>query len=328
MCKNVCVKKKVHRGTLHEMVKNDANKCAKQIETNKALPSTITSPTSSVSNRQQCGDIVDNRHVTSISNRSANKYTEVQQPDECDNDAGKPLSKMDLIKKFDSKYKQSEQTIDNKASQLQRASFHEETQKTNVIPDEVENDENIQNSNNEEINDVEITRDAESTSVANNNYKNGNNTTYGSNANANGNDSIPPKPLPRTSRNNSVSSLSSEQSVSISSNPIEECNVRPVAKPRTTTTTSYKVQHFSDTSFDFFFVYTNSFVLHQSFLFFRLKSVHFVYFLTRLFISSCGFSLVCVDFFFNIFGWFYFYIGLFIGFGFIFCVFCPFFFYI
>lgn len=246
-------KKKVHRGTLHEMIKNEANKSAKQIETNKAPASTITAPTSSVTNRPQCGDIVDNRHVTSISNRSA-KYSEVQQPDECDNDAGKPLSKMDLIKKFDSKYKQTEQTIDNKQSQ--RASFHEESQKTNVIPDEVENDENIQNSNNEEINDVETTRDVESTSVANNNYKNGNSTTYGSNAN--GNDIVPPKPLPRTSRNNSVSSLSSEQSVSISSNPIEDCNVRPVAKPRTTTTTSYKVQHFSDTSFVLFFLYTQT----------------------------------------------------------------------
>ncbi|XP_055297262.1 coronin-7 isoform X7 [Sitodiplosis mosellana] len=223
----------VHRGTLHEMIKNDANKCAKQIEIKP--PSTLTASASSV-NRQQSNDNVDNRHATSISNRPLNKYSEVQQPDDYDNDAGKPLSKMDLIKKFDSKYKQSE-SIDNK--QQQRASFHEESQKTNVIPDEVENDENIQNSNNEEISDVESARDAESTSVANNNYKNGN-ITCGSNANANGNDIVPPKPLPRTSRNNSVSSLSSEHSVSISSNPIEESNVRPIAKPRTTTTTSYK----------------------------------------------------------------------------------------
>lgn len=242
---------KIHRGTLHEMIKNDANKCAKQTEI-KATP--VTAPASSV-NRQQSSDNVDNRHAitTSIQSRSTNKFSEVQQQEDYDNDSNKPLSKMDLIKKFDSKYKQSE-PVDNKQSQ-QRSSFHEDSQKTQTIPDEVENDENIQNSNSEEISDVETTTrqssESESTTVANNNYKNGN-ITYGTNAN--GNDIIPPKPLPRTSRNNSVSSLSSEHSISISSNPIEETTVRPVAKPRTTTT-SYKVQHHRLFFYFFFFLH-------------------------------------------------------------------------
>lgn len=218
---------KVHRGTLHEMIKNDANKCAKQIETK--APATAPS-----SLRQQCSD-VDNRQTHTTNQRTANKYSEVD-----DNDSAKPLSKLDLIKKFDSKYQQSE-SVDNKPvdnKQSHRSSY-EESQTFSTVPDEVENDENIQNSNSEERLDIEIGgrfSESESTTVANNNHKNGN--AYG--GNANGNDSIPPKPLPRTSRNNSVSSLSSEHGISIA-NPIEETG-RPVAKPRTTTT-SYKVQH-------------------------------------------------------------------------------------
>lgn len=295
--------KKVHRGTLHEMIKNDANKCAKQTETKAQA---VAAPASSAINRTQSNDNVDNRHAISTSQRAANKYSEVQPQDDYENDSGKPLSKMDLIKKFDSKYKQSE-PVDNKPSQ-QRSSFHEESQKTNTIPDEVENDENIQNSNNEEINDVEQTtrrsNESESTTVANNNYKNGN-TTYGSgaNANANGNDIIPPKPLPRTSRNNSVSSLSSEHSISISSNPIEDSTVRPVAKPRTTTT-SYKVQSTTDT---FYFTIT---------------------FCTTRFCFSCAFvfcshthTCFCCTFYRCICCWLVFYVWFLIGFGFIFCIF-------
>lgn len=212
------------------MIKNDANKCAKQIETK--VPVTTTAQSSL---RQQSSD-VDNRQThTTIQRSTANKYNEVD-----DNDSAKPLSKLDLIKKFDSKYKASE-SVDNKQS---HRSSYEESQKFNTVPDEVENDENIQNSNSEEVHDVEITSrfsDTESSTVANNNHNNGN--TYGANANANGNETIPPKPLPRTSRNNSVSSLSSEHSISIA-NPIEESG-RPVAKPRTTTT-SYKVQHLTN----------------------------------------------------------------------------------
>lgn len=217
----ITTRSKVHRGTLHEMIKNDANKCAKQIE----IKSPVTPAPTSL--RQQSSEI-DNRHAIQ---KPVNKYNEVD-----DNDVvTKPLSKMDLIKKFDSKYKQQSDSVDNKQS---IRSNYNENQTKNTIPDEIENDENIQNSNNEENSDVDThsrSSESESTTVAKyNNYNNGN--TYGSN----GNEVVPPKPLPRTSRNNSVSSLSSEQGISIS-NPIEEI-ARPVAKPRTTTT-SYKVQH-------------------------------------------------------------------------------------
>lgn len=217
------------------MIKNDANKCAKQIHETKSTSVT----TASVTLRQQTSDI-DNRHAIQ---KSVNKYNEVD-----DNDSvGKPLSKKDLIKKFDIKYNQPNNTVDNKQSH--RTSYAEDSQNINPIDvDEVENDENIQNSNNEEINVTELrnrpANDAvvESTTVANNNYKNGNTLS----GNGNGNEMIPPKPLPRTSRNNSVSSLSSEHSISISNIVVVEETTnaaRPVAKPRTTTTTSYKVQH-------------------------------------------------------------------------------------
>lgn len=216
---------KVHRGTLHEMIKNNANKCAKQSEIK------VSAVSASVSVRQQTSE-VDNRHaLSSTIQKTANKYNESTDGND---QSGKPLSKKDLIKKFDSKYNKSE-SIDNKQSH--RTSY-EESQKIATVLDDVENDENIQNSNNEEINDVDCSKNPsiESESTANNNYKNGNIAG----ANANGNEVVPPKPLPRTSRNNSVSSISSEHSISIS-NAIEE-TARPVAKPRTTAT-SYKVQH-------------------------------------------------------------------------------------
>lgn len=205
------------------MIKNDTNK---QTETKPAITVPAMAPTTMTTVRQPSNE-VDNRHAltSNIQRTVINKYNEVD-----DNDAAKPLTKSDLIKKFDSKYKQSE-SVDNKQSH--RTSYEE---KHKCIPDEVENDENIQNSN-DESGDIEIHRqssESETNTVANNNYKNEN--AYA--GNSNGNEAVPPKPLPRTSRNNSISSLSSEHSISIA-NPVEE-TTRPVAKPRTTTT-SYKV---------------------------------------------------------------------------------------
>lgn len=226
------------------MIKNDANKCAKQIETK--VPVTTTAQSSL---RQQSSD-VDNRQThTTIQRSTANKYNEVD-----DNDSAKPLSKLDLIKKFDSKYKASE-SVDNKQS---HRSSYEESQKFNTVPDEVENDENIQNSNSEEpvAHDIEHRgnrfSECESITIANNNQTNNYanvNAYSGGSTNANGNESVPPKPLPRTSRNNSVSSLSSEHSLSIA-NTIDETAGRPVAKPRTTTT-SYKVHPSTQTLLHF-----------------------------------------------------------------------------
>lgn len=200
------------------MIKNDANKCAKQMETVKTA---IVSPNTV---RQTANEIDNNRSIAA-NQRVSYKPTDNQNEE---NDSVKPLSKIDIIKKFDSKYKSSTDAVDNN-----KQSRNEENPKYVQNTDEVENDENIQNSNSFEGQNK--TRSSELDSAANNNYKNGN--SYG-----NGNTEVlPPKPLPRTSRNNSISSLSSEQGVNAA---VEETN-RPVAKPRTTTTattTSYKVQ--------------------------------------------------------------------------------------
>lgn len=186
------------------MIKNDANKCAKQVETVKTAvvaPNTVRHTASEIDNHQRNAAV--NQRTTTKSNNETD-----------DSDSIKPLSKIDIIKKFDSKYKSD--AVDNKQSRCE--------EKNAQILDEVENDENIQNSNDD---DDQLTKSNDSDSAANNNYKNGN--SYG-----NGNSEVvPPKPLPRTSRNNSVSSLSSEHGAAI-----EEPS-RPVAKPRTTTT--YKV---------------------------------------------------------------------------------------
>lgn len=205
------------------MIKNDANKCAKQVEIVKtavAAPTTVRSA-------------VTERTIQSSNQRAATKANAESD----DSETSKPLSKIDIIKKFDSKYKSNADAVDNKQSQ--RVS-HEDNQKYAQNFDEIENDENIQNSNNDEVLPIR-TRSSELDAAANNNYKNGNTQAAGGNGNGNGNGNdnseiIPPKPLPRTSRNNSVSSLSSELGFSAA---IEESS-RPVAKPRTTT--SYKVQ--------------------------------------------------------------------------------------
>lgn len=250
-------KKKVHRGTLHEMIKNETNKCAKQpIETKAAVtpaPAAVSATDASITKRQQhSNDIDNNRHVTqytSMQQRTLNKYTDQEvDDDECNQ---KPLSKSDLIRKFDTKYKHSD-SVDNKPAHRTSYDENQAFQCTNNDSDELENDENIQNSNSEETaHDFEYRNqfsESESITIANNNYTNPNANMNacsgggggGGGANANGNESIPPKPLPRTSRNNSMTSLSSEHSLTIVANTIEDSIGRPVAKPRTTTT-SYKV---------------------------------------------------------------------------------------
>lgn len=268
----------MHRGTLHEMIKNETNKCAKQqIDTKPPVsggasaavaqqPAAVTA-ISLKRQQQQCSDIDNNRHApsqqqhTSIPQRTVNRFTDEVDDNECDQ---KPLSKSDLIRKFDTKYKQTE-SVDNKP--VHHRSSYEESQSFQCEndSDELENDENIQNSNSEEVaHDFDEHRnrfsESESTTIANNNYANANanananvNAYSGGSTNANGNETIPPKPLPRTSRNNSVSSLSSEHSLTIA-NTIEESAGRPVAKPRTTTT-SYKVHLLYPSNISFSYIF-------------------------------------------------------------------------
>lgn len=208
------------------MIKNDANKCAK-----KALTSTTTTTTTTTT---PAAPIPIRQPVTEVDNRRTNQTTKCNENVDEEADTVKPLSKIDLIKKFDSKYHQStEDAVDNKQSLKQTVDSNQKYSNTNIDDianpdDEIENDENIQNSNDDEF--EYKTRTSEYETAANNNYKNGNNEAI-----------VPPKPLPRTSRNNSVSSLSSESGSlsAVNANVQDEAN-RPIAKPRTTTT-SYKV---------------------------------------------------------------------------------------
>lgn len=216
------------------MIKNEANKIAKKPVTDTKTLTTTAAAAAPVSNRAQSTE-VDNRRVAPVVKRNET------ESDECD--TVKPMSKIDLIKKFDSKYHQStEDAVDNK--QVLRQTM-DSNQKYNTSVedtlDEVENDENLQNSNSEEFDYKSRTNEYET--AANNNYKNGNSEAI-----------IPPKPLPRTSRNNSVSSLSSESGSlsAVNANVLDDAN-RPVAKPRTTTT-SYKVLQNKQTPFSFFFL--------------------------------------------------------------------------
>lgn len=199
------------------MIKNDANKCAKQIEPMKCVTVTTTAmPTTTTE--------VDNHNTYSQSQNASIKLLS-------ETDDVKPLSKIDIIKKFDSKYKNTVETTDNELARTK----YDEIHKYNIEMDEMENDENIENSNSSE--DFKLKKCDESDSsqlVDNNNYKLDNNESN------NGNQEVvlPPKPLPRTSRNNSASSLSSEFGF-IGMSSISDEIGRPIAKPRTTT--SYKV---------------------------------------------------------------------------------------
>lgn len=110
------------------------------------------------------------------------------------------LSKTEIIKRFDNKYKEDAE------KQLRK---------------EEQRSSNIQNNSEKSFSDEE-NKSSESDGGS---YKNG----HGSNG------STPPKPLPRTSRNNSVS----EQGTVL---PEDTSNgSRPVARPRTAAT--YKVEN-------------------------------------------------------------------------------------
>lgn len=183
------------------MIKNETNRLVKQ---SKALSGTTT-PAS-----------IHQKSITLISNDPiANRKATT------DNTVAQPLSKLDLIKKFDNKTKESSPPQSMPA--LAKISSEE------TKPDE---DEQAHSSNSDEFDN-----DSGNQSDNNNSYKNGN-----GNGNKNSGQ-VPPKPLPRTSRNNSISSISSEQGTALSVAAVDDDmigGVRPVAKPRTTTA-SYKV---------------------------------------------------------------------------------------
>lgn len=179
------------------MIKNETNRLAKQ---SKPLSTTTTASI------HQKSTLISN---VPIANRIAN----------IDNKVAQPLSKLDIIAKFDEKTKESSPLQSMMAPAKLHAKHDDDEQAHSSNSDEFDNDSGNQSDNN-------------------NSYKNGH-------GNGNGNNSgpVPPKPLPRTSRNNSISSISSDQGAALSvaaANDDTVGGVRPVAKPRTTTA-SYKV---------------------------------------------------------------------------------------
>lgn len=184
------------------MIKNDTNRLVKQ---SKPLG---TMTTASI---HQKSTLISNEP---IANRKAN----------IDNKVTQPLSKLDIIQKFDEKTKDTSPMTAPPKTLPDDAKFHEKH----------DEDEQAHSSNSDEFDN-----DSGNQSDNNNSYKNGH-------GNGNGNNNsgpVPPKPLPRTSRNNSISSISSDQGAALSVGAVNDetvGGVRPVAKPRTTTA-SYKV---------------------------------------------------------------------------------------
>lgn len=184
------------------MIKNETNRFVK--------PSKPLGTTTPASIHQKSTALISNDPIV---NRKANTDTTVMPP----------LSKLDIIKKFDNKAK--EPSLVQLAPELAK-----------ISSDETKHDEEEQAHSS---NSDEFDNDSGSQSDNNNSCKNGHGNGNGSNNSG----PVPPKPLPRTSRNNSISSISSEHGSALSIAAANEeviGGVRPVAKPRTTTA-SYKV---------------------------------------------------------------------------------------
>ncbi|KAG4075646.1 hypothetical protein HA402_003471 [Bradysia odoriphaga] len=161
----------IHRGNLNEIIKNQANKQSKPL-----------------ANQQNC--------IMSMDNNGISKQKLKEEDTE-----NIPLSKIDIIKKFDNKYREEHEKMTTKLKD-------ERPETADILEKEV-------------FEEVQSTDKELPSPVPQGQTKNGHTT--------------PPKPLPRTSRNNSVSEQGNGVVV------MEEINdkiPRPVARPRTTT--SYK----------------------------------------------------------------------------------------
>lgn len=194
------------------MIKNDANKVVKPVE---AATTATAAATKAAHQRPQATE-VDNHNASGHGHAKPNHSAERPAT------GSRPPSKLDLIKKFDGgPAKAAADQMDNEPT-VRRSKPGARYTDDDAL-DECENNENIQFARDH------TDKPTESDPIANNNneYNNGN-------ADA----AVPPKPLPRTSRNNSASSLSSEYGFGAAA-ANEEIG-RPVAKPRTTAT-NYKV---------------------------------------------------------------------------------------
>ena len=193
------------------MIKNQANKPIKSVNT--ATTAIKTTAANIIS------DDDDNRNTYDV-------------------DAGdKPLSKLDIIKKFDNKYKvdKIEESVKNEKAALEEC-----------LDNDCKNMAAGDDSNSEE----DASRSDHSA---------------GNGAGTPG--SVPPKPMPRTSRNNST--CSDQGFIMLG----DEVTPRPVAKPRTSAS-SYKVPHIS------LFPHTKTFYCFSSqfFVLFVMISIFSVFF--------------------------------------------------
>lgn len=145
-----------------------------------------------------------------------------------------PMSKLDIIKKFDSKFKRNDSS--NEVTQAKHViASNKLIEKHLDETTEFVKDKDDFNATDELDNENEVC----SNEIIGKNNQNNDNGNVGCVGVGSGIGSIvPPKPLPRTSRNNSVSSISSEQGA-LTANSDESIYPRP--KPRTTTATAYKV---------------------------------------------------------------------------------------
>lgn len=249
----------VHRGTLKEMIKNEANKSVKLYAI--AVAPVTTTPASI---HQQSNKFKSDGEKRSIFTQKASQ----QKPS--DDDGVKPMSKIDIIKKFDNKYKteKNDEQLTKAQPPVARVApgtvkhdkflikddleneTHLDNRKLKSILDDVDTEEksaqeandNDNGNSDDEYNNDGIRQDSlehRSSLGKNNFHKNGCGDNGSSLATVVG--AIPPKPLPRTSRNNSISSDQGTVLVSTSDDSLgSEKVTRPVAKPRTSAT-SYKV---------------------------------------------------------------------------------------
>lgn len=231
-------------------------------EANKSVKTTVTTTTPASLNQQQ--QTISKKTDTEKQNIFAQRVNPQQKSTDIDENS-KPLSKIDIIKKFDNKFKTEkndepspkiqppiarvapasvikteklliDDSLDNNLEML------DNRKSKNIFDDEKPNEEKPLKESNDDNNghsDSEEQQDSlehRSSWNSNNFYKNGSSDS-GTNVVNSSVGVIPPKPMPRTSRNNSISS--DQGSVVFGSDDFADKINRPVAKPRTTN--SYKV---------------------------------------------------------------------------------------
>lgn len=203
----------IHRGNLTEIVKNNANRPPV-----KSTPPNITTPT------------------VAVKSTPINRTATVKAPpkDECDigadddnivddnNELSRQLSKMDIIKKFDNKYREEEKP----QPPVQLAAVPDNANSLEATDDGGDRFGDGHNSEQSSFDDETASPPLSATPAS-------------AAAAANTSAGTPPKPLPRTSRNNSMSDQGVTSGASDDSCGSSSERSRPVARPRTAAT--YKV---------------------------------------------------------------------------------------